>query len=323
VHRALQAVQEIGPDFTRLAERAAALEIGNPVNHQLLVQGYTEKVRGIIQRAGRGENVSQEFQQAVSSAIQRSQQAVQIHPREPSFWRLQGSLYELAIPFVQGAERPAFAAYEKAAVRDPQNPAVYTEWGRAGLVFADRVAALAGQAQAKEREELEQARKAALEEVAGVFRKAIEVKSDFAPAHFLLAQTLIRLGDLDQAIRSVENARQAAPSDIGVAFQLGLLYYQKNDLARAEAEFSRAVLLNDNYSNARYFLGLIYDRRGEREKAIIEFERIAALNPGNPEIKRILENLGAGKAALAGIVPPAEAPEKRKDTPVKEQEGRK
>lgn len=304
-------------------ERAMTIESGNPVNYSLLVQGYTEKVRGIIQRAAQGQNVQQEFQQAISLAIQQSRQAIQIHPQEPTLWRLQGGLYELVIPYVQGSERPAFAAYQKAAELDPQNPAIYTEWGRAGLVFADRILALASQAQAKERGELEQARKSSLEEVAKVFQKAIEIKPDFAAAHFLLAQTLIRLGNLEQAIQSVENAKQAAPFDIGVAFQLGLLYYQRDNLERAQSEFERAITINDNYSNARYFLGLIYDRRGERQKALAEFERIAALNPDNQEVKRILDNLRAGKPALAEIVPPAQPPEKRKETPVKEKEGRK
>ena len=116
----------------------------------------------------------------------------------------------------------------------------------------------------------------------------------------------------------MEQARQAAPLDIGIAFQLGLLYYQTNDLANAQGEFLRAVSINENYSNARYFLGLIYDRRGEREKAIQEFERIQVFNPDNEEVKKILANLRAGKRALTGIAPPP--PEDRTEPPV-EQKG--
>ena len=60
------------------------------------------------------------------------------------------------------------------------------------------------------------------------------------------------------------------------------------------------VLLHSrlNYSNAKYYLGLIYDRDGNKQAAIKEFEEILQLNPGNADVKRILDNLKSGKAAL-------------------------
>ena len=110
----------------------------------------------------------------------------------------------------------------------------------------------------------------------------------------------------------------AAPFDIGVAFQLGLLYYQGNDIDKSQIEFERAIALNSNYSNARYFLGLIYDRKGDKQKAIQQFQQIEGLNPDNQEVKHVLQNLHAGKPALDGIAPPGPAPEKRNETPIKE-----
>jgi tetratricopeptide (TPR) repeat protein len=84
----------------------------------------------------------------------------------------------------------------------------------------------------------------------------------------------------------------------------------------------RAVSLNTNYSNARYFLGLIYDRQGDKERALKEFAQIEILNPDNQEGKVILQNLREGRGALESIVPPAEPPEKRKEAPVKEENGK-
>jgi len=300
-------------------ERAASLEDNNFRTYQLLVAVRTEKIRVIIQRATGGENMVQEFQSAVSAAVQDSQKALALHPTDSDLWRAQGALYELIIPFVPGAERLAFSGYQKAAEFSPVDPSVYVDWGRAGLSFTDRIQVAINQAgNDKDRQQLNDARKSNLQQIAQVFQKAIDLKSDYAPAHFLLAQTQIRLGDIDLAITSVENAKLAAPFDIGIAFQLGLLYYQKNDLDKAAAEFARAVSTNENYSNARYFLGLIHDKQGDKDHAIEEFTKISALNPDNQEVKTILENLQAGKSALAGIVPPAPPPEKRKETPVKD-----
>ena len=166
------------------------------------------------------------------------------------------------------------------------------------------------------------ARTQALQQILTVLQKAVELKPDLADAHFLATQTALRLGNLEAAIQSAEKAKLAAPFDIGIAFQLGLLYYQQNDIDKGQIEFERAVALNNNYSNARYFLGLIYDRKGDKNRAIQQFEQIEALNPDNQEVKHILQNLRSDKAALDKIVPPAQPPEKRNETPVKEGKSR-
>ncbi len=290
---------------------------------QALAQVRGAKIQQLIARAAAGQDVKPEFQSAVSAAVQDAQRLAQMYPDEPEVWRIQGGLYELIIPYIQGSERFAVAAYQKAIERGPMNPAAYVDWGRAGLVFTDRILALENQAQGKDKDQLEQARKQNLEQIAQIFQRAIQTKQDYAPAHFLLAQTQIRLGNLDSAIASVGNAKLAAPFDIGVAFQLGLLYYQKQDFGKAQAEMERAISINENYSNARYFLGLIYDKKGDKEKALEQFTKIAALNPDNPEVKRIVDNLTAGKSALDGIVPPAPPPERRRDAPITEKEQKK
>ncbi|OHA02308.1 MAG: hypothetical protein A3J58_00585 [Candidatus Sungbacteria bacterium RIFCSPHIGHO2_02_FULL_52_23] len=299
--------------------RAYEIEPQDTRSMSILVQVRTEKVRQVLQRAVGGENVQQEFQTVVSDAVRDAQRLTDMYPQEPNLWRVRAALYELVIPYIQGSERFATEAYQKAVEREPANPEIYVQWGRAGLAFADRIAAAANQAQGKDKEDILKAYTENLNQIVQIFQRAIQVKQDFAPAHFLLAQTALRLGNLDAAIESVENAKAAAPFDTGVAFQLGLLYYQKNDLGRARAEFERAVSTNENYSNARYFLGLIYDRQSEKQKAMDQFMRIEKLNPDNAEVKRILVNLAAGKPALDGIVPPASPPEKRKDAPVGEQ----
>lgn len=300
---------------------ASSLEPQNENYLQALVGARADLVRRVIQRATQGEKVQEEFQGAVSLAIQDARRLTDLFGQDASAWRAEGAVYELIIPFIQGSERFAVAAYQKASQREPASPAIYAEWGRAGLAFTDRIQIAINQSKdQKEREELDQARKSNLEEIVKLFQKAIDLKPDFAPAHFLLAAVAIRQGNIEGAIQNVESAKIAAPFDIGVAFQLGLLYYQKNDLDKAEAEFLRAVSQNENYSNARYFLGLIYDRGGDRARATEQFERIASLNPDNQEVKRVLANLDAGKPALDGIVPPAPPPERRSEAPIKERE---
>jgi tetratricopeptide (TPR) repeat protein len=112
----------------------------------------------------------------------------------------------------------------------------------------------------------------------------------------------VREGKTKDAISKLEDTKTIAPFDTGLAFQLGVIYYSDNQLDKARAEFERAVALDQNYSNARYFLGLVYDKQGEKQKAIEQLQRVAELNPDNEQMKKIIENLKAGKAALEGVV---------------------
>lgn len=300
-------------------ERVTAMEDRDFHGYAFLSQARTEKIRSLIQRAVSGQNVQQEFQSTVSLAIQDSQRALALNPQNSTLWRTQGSLYEMLIPFIPGSEKFSFDSYRKAIELEPLNPAIYVDLARAGLVSTDRMVVAINQAKGSDKDALMQVRVKALEDIMEVLKRAVDAKSDFAAAHFLSTQTAIRLGNLPAAIQSAEKAKISAPFDIGVAFQLGLLYYQNGNADAAQQEFERAVSINENYSNARYFLGLIYDHKGDKDKAINQFERIASLNADNQEIKIILVNLKAGKTALAGIVPPGAPPEKRTDTPVKEE----
>ncbi|MBI3442551.1 MAG: tetratricopeptide repeat protein [Candidatus Sungbacteria bacterium] len=313
----------------RSFEAAAGYEENNNIRlYQALVQLRTEKVRSLINAASQGKNVQNDFQQTLQTAVQNSQQALALSPDDPALWRTQGALYELIIPYIPGADRLAFASYQKEVEFDPSNPTGRIDLARAGLAAADRMQltinqARQGQQQGVDVAQLNQARAQILDQIEQVLREAVRLKSDLAAAHFLLAQAALRIGNIQKAIQSTESAKAAAPFDIGVAFQLGLLYYQNNNLEQAAGEFERAVSLNQQYSNARYFLGLIYSRLNNTDGAIAQFEEIGKLNPDNQEVKRILENLRAGKPALDGIAPPATPPEQRSEPPVSENKRKK
>ncbi|PIR69196.1 MAG: hypothetical protein COU47_03780, partial [Candidatus Niyogibacteria bacterium CG10_big_fil_rev_8_21_14_0_10_46_36] len=143
-----------------------------------------------------------------------------------------------------------------------------------------------------------------LDDAESLLQQAINIKTDYAPARFLLAQIEAQAGNIAAAIEETRNTQFLLPNDIGVLFQLGLLYYQDGQFKNAQQVFERAIELNPNYSNARYFLGLIYDLQGDREGAIEQFENIVELNPDSAEIKQILSNLRNGRPALEGIPPP-------------------
>lgn len=302
--------------------RAITLASANDQYYRARAEVFLFRVQNIVNQASASANpnLRVEFQANASGAIEAARRATEISAADSLNWTTLGVVYQALVPFLQGAEGEAIKAYDKALQHDPHNPSY--EFSKAGayMALADRLQLLLGQVGQDQntRASLGTQRTETLAKARASLERSLQQKPDYAQANYLLAQVLLRQGNTGEAIRQVEAVRQLAPFDIGIAFQLGVLYYQSEELEKARAEFERAVGVNENYSNARYFLGLIYDRQGDKAAAVSEFERIEALNPDNQEVKAILENLSSGKAALAGISPPAPSPGKRSEPPLKD-----
>ncbi len=270
--------------------------------------------------------LQQRYQVVLQGMIQAGQRGIDANPLDPLNWRQLGVIYEDNIAIVGGADRFAVTNYEKAASQNPQNPAEYMNVARAYVRASDSLQAQItrlsqGRDAAVNKEEIAKAkaeREDKLEKSLEALAKSISLKADYAPAHFLSSQVYERQGNRALAIEKSVEARDLNPLDTGVGYQLGLLYYLDNQVGKAQEEFGRVVRLSENFSNARYFLGLTHDKLGNKRAAIEQFEKVAELNPENSEVKRILENLRAGKEALANVVPP---PQSRIETPVEERGG--
>lgn len=253
------------------------------------------KLQQIVSSGGNPDEVRRKFQTTLTQTIQNADEAAKINPADSLNWISLGRVFESVMPFqIQGVVERAQDSYAKAGDKAPTSPEIFLAAGRVEIMKNDLPRA---------REFLE---------------RAINLKGDYAQAHFLLAQLEATTGNIDLAIKSAETTAFLQPNDIGVLFQLGLLYYQSNRLNESRFVFERAVNIVPNYSNARYFLGLIYAKQGDKAKALDEFRKISELNPNNAEVRKIIDNLSLGKEPLTGISPPAPQPEKRKGAPIEQ-----
>ena len=257
-----------------------------------LSQLYLTKVREIGIREGLSDEERQQLQvAAVSNSIASAQRAVQVAPENVANWNVQGFIYRNFIG-LEGAELAAVASYEKVGELEPASPFSFTELGRVYILQAQRFA---------DQREFADQKDQALDKGLENLKKAIDLKEDYAPAHFLIAVVYELRGESVQAIAKLEETKKVAPNDIGLALQLAIMYRQSDQLTKAQQELERAKRLDPNYANARYLLGLVYDDKGERAKAISEFEVVARLNPDNTQVQQILSNLRAGNTALLGL----------------------
>jgi tetratricopeptide (TPR) repeat protein len=238
------------------------------------------------------EEKQKQTQAAIQSAVSAALRATTVSPANIANWNVQGFVYRNLIG-VPGADALALGAYEKAKELEPVSPFSWTELGRVYILQAQTLAGQKGK---------EDQRDEALDKALENLQKAIELKADYAPAHFLTAAVYEQQGKNDEVIAKLEETKKVAPNDTGLAFQLGTLYWQKKDLDKAQQELERAISLNENYSNARYILGLVFDAKKDKAHALEQFNKIAELNPDNEEVKKIIANIEAGRDPLEGVV---------------------
>lgn len=257
-----------------------------------LAQLYLSKLNQITgDQSLSEEQRRQQAQVAITNATISANRATIINPANVQNWNVRGFVYRNLIG-IEAADTTAIESYNKAMALEPNSPFSFAELGRVYLIKAQALSRK--KAPAKDQQE-------ALNNALENLNKALSLKADYAPAHYLIALVYDEQGKSDEVISKLEDASRAAQNDIGLAFQLGVIYYQKDQLSKAQVQFERAKILRPNYSNARYMLGLVYDRRGQTNKAIEEFTKVSELNPDNAQLKKILDNLSNGKPALTRI----------------------
>ena len=140
-----------------------------------------------------------------------------------------------------------------------------------------------------------------LEEAVGAFRKAIELKPDFAEAHINLGLLLYQQGNTDEAEKALLKALELKPEEPRTKETLAKIYFKKAkellqldkiDEALEKLKLSSGFNPNDPFTH--YLFGYAYAQKGMKEEAIKSFETFLQLEPNAPQaakVKDILENL--------------------------------
>lgn len=229
-------------------------------------------------------------QKSVAEGVKALNRATDLAPFNPANWNVRGFYFRKLLGVEQAGEL-ALQSYKRAAELEPTSPYAYGELGRVHILMA--------QSSDSESEEEKHLQKASQD-----LEKAIDLKPDYVPAHYLLAVAYDQQDNLDQAITKLEQTEVVAGGDLGVSFQLGLLYWRKDAYKKAEDKFERIVKANPEYSNARYMLALVYYQQDKREQAQRQLERVSKLNPDSQRVERMLESLKQEDGELEGLEDP-------------------
>ena len=123
-------------------------------------------------------------------------------------------------------------------------------------------------------------------------QEALKLDSASEEALILLGKAYTLKGEIEQAIthytKVVELNQDNEFAGINrrletAYYELGELYLQRGDLARAQEAFASALAIDRTDADARYGLGLAYQRAGEHAKAVEQFREATRFVPNFTE----------------------------------------
>jgi tetratricopeptide (TPR) repeat protein len=133
------------------------------------------------------------------------------------------------------------------------------------------------------------AKRGALDEAIGHFRRAVEIDPTFVEAYSNLGNFLGRRGSTQEAIEHLRHALQIDPGFANARNTLGNILAENGAIEEAIQEFQKAIETNPDVAITHYNLARALAKRGDLERAISQYRQASRIDPEDFEIHN---NLG-------------------------------
>ncbi|MBU2566638.1 tetratricopeptide repeat protein [Patescibacteria group bacterium] len=297
-------------DVIENLNKAVALNRLNDVYYRNLSQAYLIKASNEFATLSQDQEGAAKINQIVAASVDTAKLASDINPMNVDNWENMAITYQSISAFVEGADEFAIANFEKALEREPNNPVYSTEIGKIHILRADQAANLLQSTDEDAKKQAEDTIKQELEAAAESLNRAIQAKADFAAAHYFLGLVYERQGRTQDAITKLEQVLSNG-KDVGVAFQLAILYYRNEQKDQSRQMFEQIVADAPQYANARWYLSALYEEEGKLQEALDQVKIVQETNLEDEQVKQritYLESLisGQGQPTTAEIPKPVE-----------------
>lgn len=164
----------------------------------------------------------------------------------------------------------AEAAYRQILAKDPAIPQVHYNLGYLYLQRKDWASAEAA------------------------YKKALELKPDYADASLGLAKVYQESGQADKALSLMT---QTGEGDAKMQFGLGVMHLNAMKHDEAEAAFKKAEALDPSNAEIQYHLATIALNKGQSAECVARLEKYLAMSPSNAQ------NLATAQGLLQALKP--------------------
>jgi eukaryotic-like serine/threonine-protein kinase len=114
------------------------------------------------------------------------------------------------------------------------------------------------------------------------FKRALELKPNYAEAHEWYSQYLAAMGRFEESIAEGKRAQALDPVSPSISRNLGFVYYLARRYDQAIEEYQRALELDPNFFFAHWQLGRAYADKSMFEQAIAESQKAVELSGHGP-----------------------------------------
>jgi len=222
----------------------------------------------------------------LDKALSYCRRAVNIEPDFADAHLNLGSVYILLRD-----QKAAVNEIKKAIDLDPYRPEFYINLGRAYMVTNDVIKAAAAYEEAIK---IDFSQKDRIEEFNFVSHKAIislEKMLNEVPGNIDVRRQYIELlrltGQKKEAIAAGQLLLEMDPANVKAWNDLGLLYYEENNVDKAISCFEKALEYDPDFGKAHMNLGMIY-MGGDLNKSIAHLEKALDYMPEDKKLKRTL-----------------------------------
>jgi tetratricopeptide (TPR) repeat protein len=134
------------------------------------------------------------------------------------------------------------------------------------------------------------------------YEQALAIKPNYAEAHSNLGVTLNNLGQLEEAVKSYDKALAIKPDYAEAHYNLGITLKELGQLEAAVKSYEKALAIKPNFAKAHSNLGATLNDLGQLDAAVKSFEQALAIKPDYAEahsnLGNTLKELGQLDAAV-------------------------
>ena len=247
------------------ADRPAYLEKAVKINPYRYYY-YTElsktlkaKAVAVIANFQEGDDLT-EAQDTINQSINWAKKAVDTAPFYVVPYERIGIIYRDITPYSDGAEILSAKAFFEALEKEPTNPILANELGKAYMDTGS------------------------VDKAIEAFKKAASLKPDYYEAQLQLAKAYTEAKNYDDSL-AILNDLAGKYNNAEIVFEQGRVFYNQNEYEEAIAQFREVIRRSPNNANAMYSLGLALEATEDYEGAVYYFRKVLALNPGNNDVE--------------------------------------
>jgi tetratricopeptide (TPR) repeat protein len=132
------------------------------------------------------------------------------------------------------------------------------------------------------------------------------VRGKIANMHAELGDAYLSVGLYDDAVGEYQKALDLCPTFVDIRTRLARAHREKGDLESALREIQEVKAQNASYLPGRIQLGLALYSVGRKDEAVVEWESVLKLDPQNRACKAYIQMVRPDSAAKSGLTPAAD-----------------